>query len=105
MFNLTYIDEKKKQFLKMATGKITTNRCYRNKTLLYSYKVNRNYRKCLKLIVRSKALVCCLCFIVCVNTVASQYPNVQTYTERDPRFYSREGVDYQPANPGDENYR
>lgn len=25
--------------------------------------------------------------------------------ERDPRFYSREGVNYSPPSPGDENYR
>lgn len=25
--------------------------------------------------------------------------------ERDPRFYSRPGVDYNPPNPGDKDYR
>lgn len=25
--------------------------------------------------------------------------------DRDPRFYSREGVDYKPPDPGDPNYR
>lgn len=30
----------------------------------------------------------------------------QTWTTRDPRFYSREGVhDYNPPSPGDPDYR
>ena len=89
----------------MATGKITTNCCYSNKKPFNSVKVHQNYRKCLKLIESNRTLIYCISLIACINAVVSQYPNIQTYTERDPRFYSREGVDYQPANPGDENYR
>lgn len=33
-----------------------------------------------------------------------QYPYPPGW-ERDPRFYSREGVNYNPPNPGEENYR
>lgn len=37
---------------------------------------------------------------------AAQYPgNNPLLGDRDPRFYSRPGVDYNPPNPGDKEYR
>lgn len=36
----------------------------------------------------------------------AQYPgNNPLLGDRDPRFYSRPGVDYNPPNPGDKDYR
>jgi hypothetical protein len=38
-------------------------------------------------------------------TWAQQYPQNPYLGDRDPRFYSRPGVTYNPPNPGDKDYR
>lgn len=44
--------------------------------------------------------------LLLVIVVAGQTVFAQSWTTRDPRFYSREGVnDYFPPNPGDPDYR
>lgn len=44
--------------------------------------------------------------LVICGVVAPPLARAQTWTTRDPRFYSREGVhDYNPPSPGDPDYR
>lgn len=74
-------------------------RCYSN-----IIKTKFSFNKCgkLKLNVKNSVLFVIL-IIICVKSAYCQYPS---YTTRDPRWYSREGVfDYFPPNPGDPDYK
>jgi hypothetical protein len=70
-------------------------------------KSDKNYRNVWTFVTNNVFFV--VIFISCCyfETVLGQqnlYPYPPNW-ERDPRFYSREGVNYNPPNPGDENYR
>lgn len=90
----------------MATCK--TNCCHSDGqiSLINNIKVYKKTRH----VTKNAILVFTLCFCaIFAQTIAQSYP--QSYPQnpylgdRDPRFYSRPGVDYRPPNPGDKDYR
>lgn len=87
----------------MATTRMKTNCCHSDgKRPLMIDKNSGNYQQKVFIIF---ALSLCLCIGICDGQFGSNpYAPGGNY-DRDPRFYSREGVDYNPPNPGDKDYR
>lgn len=93
----------------MATSK---NR-RKNLKYLYSDDLKKDNNRCsfsktMNKFVKQKNIL--LIFILGLNislvrSQKSQWSYEKWLRERDPRFYSREGVDYRPPDPGDPNYR
>lgn len=96
-----------KQNLKYKMATITKNK------VKYKCFSDNNDKKCrfntnMNKFLRQKNIL--LVFILglnisLVNGQNSYYNHQNWLRDRDPRFYSREGVDYKPPDPGDPNYR
>lgn len=88
----------------MATCK--TNCCHSDgqKLLFNNTKVHKKTRHVTRNVVLVLTLSFCSIFASSYAQTYSQNPYLK---ERDPRFYSRPGVDYRPglASPGDKDYR
>jgi hypothetical protein len=64
----------------------------------------RKRRKLMKIFNWNINIVLVLTFLI--QTTCAQYPGQNPLIgDRDPRFYSRPGVDYHLQNPGDKDYR
>lgn len=85
--------------IKMATKE--TFRFYSDANMLIS---DRKTPKLMRIFSWSVYLVILLTFYP--KLCDAQYPGGNPLLgDRDPRFYSRPGVDYAPQNPGDKDYR
>lgn len=95
-------------YLKMATCK--TNCCHSDlqKSLFNNRKVHK----------KTRHVTCNIFILFCAILTCAKAQNYQNYQsqnpylkDRDPRFYSRPGIDYLPGidyrhtNPGDKDYR
>lgn len=90
----------------MATRK--TNCCHRDGKRPSISDTKR--RKVSRIVSENVFMVFLVSFSALVALSAAQYPgNNPLLGDRDPRFYSRPGVDYNPnynpTNPGDKEYR
>jgi hypothetical protein len=89
-------------FSKMATCK--TNCCHSD-----GLKLPKSDRKRHKVINCARwnviLVISCSFFALVSVTWAQSYPQNPYLGDRDPRFYSRPGVDYRPTDPGDKDYR
>ena len=67
---------------------------------------DRKRRKLIRILTTNVSMVFLISFSALLALSAAQYPgNNPLLGDRDPRFYSRPGVDYNPPNPGDKDYR
>lgn len=67
---------------------------------------DRNRRKLIRIVTNNVFIVFLISFSALWALSAAQYPgNNPLLGDRDPRFYSRPGVDYNPPSPGDKEYR
>lgn len=88
----------------MATNKVKYKYNFVTETPPHTTNFNRKMNKYLK--QKNILLVFILGLnISLVNGQNSYYNHQNWLRDRDPRFYSREGVDYKPPDPGDPNYR
>lgn len=87
----------------MATTRKKTNCCHSDgKRPLMIDKKSGNYQSNVFIVF---TLSLCLCIGICDGQFGSNPYAPDGAYDRDPRFYSREGVDYKPTNPGDKDYR
>lgn len=67
---------------------------------------DRKRRKLSRIVPTNVSMVFLISFCALWALGSAQYPgNNPLLGDRDPRFYSRPGVDYNPPNPGDKEYR
>lgn len=67
---------------------------------------DRNRRKLSRIVTGNVFVMFWVSFCALWVLSAAQYPgNNPLLGDRDPRFYSRPGVEYNPPNPGDKDYR
>lgn len=67
---------------------------------------DRKIQKLSRIVTRNVFMVFLISFGALWALSSAQYPgNNPLLGDRDPRFYSRPGVDYNPPNPGDKEYR
>ena len=97
----------------MATSK--TNRCHNDGKK--SSIIDRKRRKFTRIAKENVFMMFLISFTSLLSFSLAQFPgnNPGQYPgnnpvnpllgDRDPRFYSRPGVDYNPPNPGDKEYR
>lgn len=64
-----------------------------------------NFYKTMNKFVKHKNILLTFILWLNISVIRGQYPPPYAGYTRDPRFYSREGVDYKPPDPGDPNYR
>lgn len=68
--------------------------------------INRKVHKKTRLVTNNVFLVFLISFGgLWALSWAQPYVQNPYLGDRDPRFYSRPGVDYNPPNPGDKDYR
>lgn len=65
---------------------------------------NENFNKTMNKLVKHKNIFLIFILWLNISVIRGQQAPPFGYT-RDPRWYSREGVDYKPPDPGDPNYR
>lgn len=69
-------------------------------------KSDRKRRKLSRIVKENVFMLFIVSFYTLLSLGSAQYPgNNPLLGDRDPRFYSRPGVDYNPPNPGDKEYR
>lgn len=90
----------------MATRK-TTNCCHSDGQIMPSISVKSvvKRRKFRRFVCKNVFVVHLISFGAFWALSCAQYQHNPNIGDRDPRFYSRPGVDYKPPNPGDKEYR